>query len=126
MDNDMEIDRDETAGRPSLLDRLGPSEPVAPTTTSDPDRLNRLLDTPLGVDPDDYNPDQDDEPMGADREARLDSSLDKGLKDRLSRSRLYLLEESGTVIHHPDIEDRKVSGEPHRLPGLLANTACST
>jgi hypothetical protein len=109
MNTDMDIDREERTGRPSLLDRLGPSEPSAPATIgTDKDRLNRLLDTPLGVDPDEYNPGQDGEAMGVDTEEKLDSALDKGLKDRLSKSRLYLLEESGTIIHHPDIEDREV------------------
>jgi hypothetical protein len=112
MDNDMQIDREETTGRLSLIDRLGPSNSPAPTIKSDTDRLNRLLDTPLGADPDDYNPDRDGESMGIDTEARLDSALDKGLKDRLSKSKLYLLEESGTIIHHPDIEDREVRTGP--------------
>lgn len=112
----MEIDRDDTTNRPSLLARLGPAEPSASTAAPTPDRLNRLLDTPLGIDPDEYDPNDEDDSMQTDRESRLDSALDKGLKERLSRSKLYLLEESGTVIHHPDIEDREVCKTDIEVP----------
>jgi hypothetical protein len=110
----MEIDEAETGHR-SLLSRLQPASettnPGGSGTESERDRLNRLLDTPLGDSEDSRRPRKRDESSRADSELRLDSALESeggGLKDRLGRSKLYLLEDSGTIIHHPDIEDREV------------------
>ena len=110
----MDIDEAETGHR-SLLSRLQPvpetSNPGEPGSESEQDRLNRLLDTPLGGAEDRRRTRDHDTPSRLDPEQRMDSALETeggGLKERLGRSKLYLLEDSGTIIHHPDIEDREV------------------
>jgi len=114
MADDMEIDEAETRHR-SLLSRLQPapetSNPGGPDSESEQDRLNRLLDTPLGGAEDHRRTRNHETPSRIDPEQRLDSALESeggGLQVRLGRSKLYLLEDSGTIIHHPDIEDREV------------------
>lgn len=74
------------------------------TMPSGSNRLDRLLDTPLGVTPDEYQQIKEAEARGEDVGGRMDVALESSLKDRFGTNRLYLLEKSGTVITRPDID----------------------
>jgi hypothetical protein len=115
MDTNME--QDDGLRSQSLLSRLGPMEEITPEQdgTTEPkvtgkDRINMLLDTPLGEDPETYH--AEDEMLEDEGVEGTYSNTHRagegGLRDRIGNSKIYLLEESGTIVHHPNIEDREV------------------
>jgi hypothetical protein len=115
MDTNME--QDDGLRSQSLLSRLGPMEEITPEQdgTTEPkvtgkDRINMLLDTPLGEDPETYH--AEDEMLEDEGVEGTYSNTHRagegGLRDRIGNSKIYLLEESGTIVHYPNIEDREV------------------
>lgn len=108
-----------------LLSRLGAvpdpsgsaSPPPGETVEQRQSRLQRLLDTPLGVDPERYHNGLDgsavdDEAIAGGTDGGDEGATEGGghaLKDRLGRAKVYLLEESATIIHHPVEAEPEVS-----------------
>lgn len=121
-DVDMDLDSEGTSPpdtAPSLLSRLQPqkqkqdllSRIQAGNQRNDREEeeddamrrtLERYIDTPLGMDPDVYHSGN-----GSGKSSK--DAAGSGLKGRLGKAKVYLLEGSGAIVHHPDIEEDEVS-----------------
>lgn len=83
-----------------------------------------MLDTPLGVDPNQYHGSLEgggEEEENKEGEEEQGTYHGQGLKDRLGRAKVYLLEDSATIIHHPVQVEPEVSLAFRLLSSLIGH-----